>query len=109
MIYFYSRRYLPDKTFAVWYKRFFPTWWKRVLGRIRGCIEGWFLPGEVQVPRKRGVNGMEQRKWIAVDVDTDEVVARGDTIADAAEKAKEKGVENPMVTRAVEEGQDMFF
>lgn len=68
-----------------------------------------FLRREVALPHERGVTGMEQIKWIAIDSETEEIVARGASMEEAAEKAKIKGVEEPVVTRVVPEGQDMFF
>ena len=109
MVKYLSRNSLSKTGSGAFFKGTFPARWKRLGERLRGLIERFISRGEGGVSRRRGVASMEQFKWIAIDAKTDKVVARGDTIAETAEKAKEKGFDDPVVTRALPEGQDMFF
>jgi hypothetical protein len=107
---YHGLRNAPRKTGLLRFcKQIFPACWKKVLSKISASRKKSFLRREVALPHERGVTGMERQKWIAVDAKTEEVVARGDSIEDATEKAKRKGVEEPVVTRVVPEGQDLFF
>jgi hypothetical protein len=52
---------------------------------------------------------MGEVKWIAVDGEKDEVVATGSTINEVREKAKAKGIEDPMITVPIDGDQAMFY
>jgi len=109
MVRFLSRNSFSKTGSGAFFKDTFPARWKKIGESLRGLIERFISRAEGGGSRKRGVTGMEQFKWIAVDAETDEVVARGNSIAEAAENAKKKGFDDPVVTRALPEGQDMFF
>ena len=52
---------------------------------------------------------MEEYKWVATTEDTGELVAVGTSIADVTEKAKEKGVEEPVISRAMDKEEAMYY
>jgi hypothetical protein len=52
---------------------------------------------------------MEKPTWIAVNTETGEIIAQGNTMKEVSEKAKAEGIEDLFVTKAMPEGQEMFF
>lgn len=52
---------------------------------------------------------MEKPTWIAIDTETGEIVAQGSTMVEVSEKAKAGGIEDLFVTKAIPEGQEIFF
>ncbi len=52
---------------------------------------------------------MGEVKWIAVDGEKDEVVATGSTISEVREKARAKGIDEPIITVPINGDQAMFY
>ena len=52
---------------------------------------------------------MEEYKWIATTEDTGDLVAVGTSIADVTKKAKEKGVEDAVISRAIDKEEAMYY
>jgi hypothetical protein len=48
-------------------------------------------------------------KWVALDGTTEEVVAYGETIEEAYNKAIEKGIDNPIIAPVIPDEAAMFF
>lgn len=52
---------------------------------------------------------MEKEEWVAINDETDEIVASGSNITEVIEKAKAKGIDDPYITPVLPKDTEMFF
>jgi hypothetical protein len=52
---------------------------------------------------------VEKEEWLAIDPQTDRVVAEGGSITEVSEKAKAQGLEEPYITQVLPNDPEMFF